>query len=427
MTRETFAPSPLYTISGTGPYPITHPYQVDTEIAVTIFQGTTIVDLALGSDFTVSPTSTETTGDVTLSSAIATTYAGASLLIRRETVADQGWAGQTAREKGLEAQLDALTQRMQEIDEALARAVKIPEGVIGELPLDLASQWLGFDASNNVMVGAGAVGLPTTPFAATLLDDPDAAAARATLGAGTGNGSMSNLVEDTTPQLGGTLDANGKSVFWSKGATVTAASELLVLTDGNSFDVSGSTTIATIENTADAFGIGSLILLKFNSALTLTHSASLSLLGQADITVAAGDTAIFQKIASGQWRMAAFSGISSTADWQAGTNTKPSMASAANISAAISALVPALYTKNHTTNGYRISPDGTIMQWASVVANSSGSLTFPIAFPHAVFAISVTSSSATTANGTDYYRNPTLTGIEYSTTGAGGRVFVIGY
>jgi hypothetical protein len=132
MTRETFTPSPLYTISGTGPYPITHPYQVATEIVATIFQGTTIVELVYGTDFTVAPSTSETTGDVTLSSTMATTYAGARLLIRRATVADQGWAGQTARERGLEAQMDAMTQRMQEIDEALARAVKIPEGTIGK-------------------------------------------------------------------------------------------------------------------------------------------------------------------------------------------------------------------------------------------------------------------------------------------------------
>jgi hypothetical protein len=45
-------------------------------------------------------------------------------------------------------------------------------------------------------------------FGATLVDDADAATARATLGAGT----LSNVVEDTTPQLGGTLDAVTNSI-----------------------------------------------------------------------------------------------------------------------------------------------------------------------------------------------------------------------
>lgn len=43
-------------------------------------------------------------------------------------------------------------------------------------------------------------------FGASLVDDTDAATARATLGAGT----MSNLSDDTTPQLGGNLDLNSK-------------------------------------------------------------------------------------------------------------------------------------------------------------------------------------------------------------------------
>jgi len=182
MTRETFTASPLYTIATTGPYPITHPYQVDTEIKCTIFQGTTIVELGVA-DFSVAPSSSETTGDVTLDAAIAATYAGASLLIRRETVADQGWAGQTAREKGLEAQLDALTQRMQEIDEGLARAIKIPTGEVGELPLDYASTFLAFDATKALYPATGTAGVPTSAFMATVLDDLTAAAARTTLGA----------------------------------------------------------------------------------------------------------------------------------------------------------------------------------------------------------------------------------------------------
>ena len=181
---------------------------------------------------------------------------------------------------------------------------------------------------------------------------------------------ISNVVEDTTPQLGGMLDVNGQAIgdgtrelltftedasavnhvnieneatgsgpiisavgddanidlnlgakgtgqikpssdinmnsmsdMWSKGADVASAAELLVLTDGNSFDVTGTTTITSIEHTADAFGIGSIIMLQFDGALTLTHHATdLILPGAANITTAAGDTALFQKYASGDWR-----------------------------------------------------------------------------------------------------------------------------
>ena len=182
MTREIFTPSPLYTIATAGPYPITHPYQVDTEIACTVFQGTTIVELVNSVDFTVAPSSSETTGDVTLSAAAFATYTGASLQIWRVSVADQGWAGQTAREKGLEAQLDAMTQRLQEVDEAVARAVKLPEDSAPKLPLDTSGLWMGWGADNVLMAGTPATTtLMTTAWSATLLDDVDATTGRATM------------------------------------------------------------------------------------------------------------------------------------------------------------------------------------------------------------------------------------------------------
>lgn len=212
MTREVFTPSPVYTISGTGPYTVTHPYQAVSEIKCTIFQGTSIVDLA-PADFSISPAASDTDGDITLTAAAASLYAGAALLIRRTTVADQGWAGKTAREKGLEVQLDAQTQRLQEIDESLARAIKIPTGTVGDLPLDLAGTWLGFDASGNIFAGAGVAGVPVSAFMATLLDDPDAATARATLGiAGFDGGTVSGnfTVENAAPVVALSDTSDGK-------------------------------------------------------------------------------------------------------------------------------------------------------------------------------------------------------------------------
>lgn len=119
----------------------------------------------------------------------------------------------------------------------------------------------------------------------------------------TSSSSLSNVVEDTTPQLGGNLDTNSKSVQESKGADVASAAELLVLTDGNYFDVTGTTTITSIEHTADAWKVGSEITLQFDGALTLTHHATnLILPGGANITTAAGDTAVFKKVAAGDWK-----------------------------------------------------------------------------------------------------------------------------
>ena len=111
------------------------------------------------------------------------------------------------------------------------------------------------------------------------------------------------LQSESSPKLGGNLDANGNAVFWSKGADVASAAELLVLTDGNSFDVTGTTTITSIETTSDAFAVGSIIMLQFDGALTLTHHATdLILPGGANITTAAGDVAMLAKYAAGDWR-----------------------------------------------------------------------------------------------------------------------------
>jgi len=108
-----------------------------------------------------------------------------------------------------------------------------------------------------------------------------------------------NVVEDTTPQLGGDLDCNAAQIQWSQGADVVSATALAVLTDGNYFDVTGTVTIATINTTG---GIGTQIKLHFDGILTLTNSADIVLPGGANITTAAGDEAEFIEYASGDYR-----------------------------------------------------------------------------------------------------------------------------
>ena len=115
------------------------------------------------------------------------------------------------------------------------------------------------------------------------------------------NGSINNIVEDTSPQLGGDLDANGHQVQWSKGADVASNGALAVGTDGNYFDVTGTTTITSINTTG---GAGTLIKLHFDGACQLTHHASnLILAGAANFTTEAGDELEFVEYGSGTYRM----------------------------------------------------------------------------------------------------------------------------
>ena len=116
---------------------------------------------------------------------------------------------------------------------------------------------------------------------------------------------LATVVSDTSPQLGGDLDCNGAQVQWSKGADVASASALPVLTDGNYFDVTGTTNITSINTTG---GPGTLIMLHFDGALTLTHDATdLVLAGAANFTTEAGDEIEFIEYATGDYRMTGWS------------------------------------------------------------------------------------------------------------------------
>ena len=119
-----------------------------------------------------------------------------------------------------------------------------------------------------------------------------------------------DLVNDTSPQLGGDLDCNGAQVQWSKGADVASATALAVLTDGNYFDVTGTTTVTSINTTG---GAGTLIKLHFDGAVILTHhSTDLILAGAANFTTEAGDEVEFVDYATGDYRMTGWS-LSGTA------------------------------------------------------------------------------------------------------------------
>jgi len=111
---------------------------------------------------------------------------------------------------------------------------------------------------------------------------------------------ISDIVDDTTPQLGGSLDTNAKSIQLSKGADVASASALPILTDGNYFDVTGTTAITSIDTTGK---VGTVVKLHFDGILTLTHNATnLVLPSGANITTAAGDEFEFIEYASGDFR-----------------------------------------------------------------------------------------------------------------------------
>lgn len=84
-----------------------------------------------------------------------------------------------------------------------------------------------------------------------------------------------------------------------KGADIASAATLTIGSDGDYFDVTGTTTI-----TAFSGGyVGQKIKLHFDGSLNLTHhSTNLILPGGANITTRAGDEAEFVQYSSGDWR-----------------------------------------------------------------------------------------------------------------------------
>jgi len=116
------------------------------------------------------------------------------------------------------------------------------------------------------------------------------------------DGSNSTLQADiirgqtgTTVKLGGVLDTDGNYIQTEKGGDITSASPLVIDTDGDYFDVTGTTNFAAMTVAADR-----QFTLQFDGVLTMTHhhATNLDLPGEANITTAAGDVATFQSTGS---------------------------------------------------------------------------------------------------------------------------------
>jgi hypothetical protein len=91
-----------------------------------------------------------------------------------------------------------------------------------------------------------------------------------------------------------------KQQRFKKGADVASATVLPLVSDGNSFDVTGTVTVTSF---ADLGGTGTEINLHFDGILTLTHHATnLILPTGANIITATGDHATFINYASGDYR-----------------------------------------------------------------------------------------------------------------------------
>ena len=238
--------------------------------------------------YTVSGAGVASGGTVTM---ITPPAVGETLVIIREEQFTQGLdlvENDPFPSDTVEQAFDTLTMLCQQLNTEISRSVKLSPGDTSgasvTLPAPTASQFLGWSADALSIINlAGTTEVPVSAFMETVLDDTTAAAARTTLGAGT----LDDVVSDPTPQLGGFLDPNSNYIGRAKGADIASADPLVVGTDGDYFDVTGTTGFAAMTVAADRH-----FFLQFDGALTLTHHATnLDLPGEANITTAAGDVA----------------------------------------------------------------------------------------------------------------------------------------
>lgn len=214
MTTQLLDPATTaYTISGTGPYAIDFAYgdEADLDVFVIDAEGAR-TDLVLTTDYTVSPTGDAASGDLTLTAGAATTHAGATLHVLRDSALVQGWEGLNSREAGLEAQLDRITMAVQEVQRSAARSLRITGGAFDPLvPVD--GQTLHWDAATGTFAfGPTVVDLLAAEEAIISADAAAAAAVDAQEAAETAQGGAEDALAAAVALLASTLTTGANTV-----------------------------------------------------------------------------------------------------------------------------------------------------------------------------------------------------------------------
>lgn len=151
-----------------------------------------------------------------------------------------------------------------------------------------------------------------------------AIALSATAGAGTVSAFIFGVIgQDFLPLTGGNITG---TLGLKKGADVASASALnpwAASNSGNYFDITGTTNITSVSTSSN---VGTVLVLHFDDALTLTHHATnLILPGGANIVTSTGDEITLIEYASGQWRCIGYIDASTTGTGHMVRATSPTL------------------------------------------------------------------------------------------------------
>jgi len=146
MTVETFEQPDNFVLQSIGPHPLDFSYGDAGEVLVYARDEDGTYLLVDPSQYVVDPLTNANAGNLTFEEDFFDLQQGTTIVLRRKTQIEQGWAGQgSAREVGLERQLDAMTRMLQEQAAFLDQVLAAPfdyQGPAFRLPLPVDGEYL---------------------------------------------------------------------------------------------------------------------------------------------------------------------------------------------------------------------------------------------------------------------------------------------
>jgi len=245
-----------------------------------------------------------------------------------------------------------------QVTTALSYDVDVTGGDILTL-LDASALIAATHDTNTVATG----GTPTATYTASTNKFDFGLVTGATGSTGpTGASGASNIVLDTTPQLGGFLDANSKFVSLSQGANIASVAgdtNIWVNFDGNTVHITGTNAITDFGTPKSA---GDSMWVIFDAAASVVDSATITCVGNTNFQAAANDLAFVYALSTSTFIFIPFpnNGLPLVTTTVAKGGTGATSASAARTALGIVAGASDAEAANIMLNAFRISVNGSL-------------------------------------------------------------------